>query len=219
MKKYIPIKAKIEEFLNNKEYEKPTQLCSLMTALGSDKGSGHHNYTTLYSKLFESLKDQKVKFFELGIGWGLKEGSPGASLFGWSIYFPNGQVYGADINRGMLFNHSGIRTYYCDQLSPESIQEMFSHEDLKDIQFDIIIDDGRHHFDANLNFLVYSLHKLKEGGVYIIEDLFPEVLEVFNQVLPILKEHLGLHYIETVKIPIDKHKNKRDNNALLIIQK
>jgi len=227
MSECTSIKAKIEEFLNNKEYEKPTHLCSLMTALGSDKGNGHHNYTTLYSKLFQPLKDCELKIFELGIGTNNLDvpsnmgfnGFPGASLWAWSAYFPNSHIYGADVDRRILFNIADITTYYCDQRNPKSIQKMFSKKDLKNVKFNIIIDDGLHTFKANFNFLMNSIHKLKEGGIYIVEDLCSDACEEFNKILSELKISFGLHYIEIVKIPIDIHKNLLDDNALLIIQK
>jgi hypothetical protein len=31
-----------------------TDLCSIMNQYGSDKGSGHHNYTILYDYLFKN---------------------------------------------------------------------------------------------------------------------------------------------------------------------
>ena len=37
--------------------------------------------------------------------------------------------------------------------------------------FDIIIDDGFHSFDAACCLYENSIHKLKKGGIYIIEDI------------------------------------------------
>ena len=39
-------------------------------------------------------------------------------------------------------------------------------------KMDIIIDDGRHWPDYNLAFFNHSFEYLKEGGIFIIEDLF-----------------------------------------------
>src|SRR5262245_53073072 len=46
----------------------PTRMCRVMTKYGSDKGSDWHNYTTVYSALFEEFRDQPVRIFELGLG-------------------------------------------------------------------------------------------------------------------------------------------------------
>jgi hypothetical protein len=35
----------------------PTKMCRVMTRYGSDKGQGKHNFTTIYSVLFGTLRD------------------------------------------------------------------------------------------------------------------------------------------------------------------
>lgn len=161
----------------------PTELCVIMGEYGSDKGSkdinrSWHNYTLLYHKLFSSIKNNKLRVFELGLGTNNTQipanmginGKPGASLYGWAKFFPNASVFGADIDRDILFETNRIKTYYCDQLNPSDIKEMWSNKDLWE-PFDIILDDGLHTFDANVCFFENSIFKLKRGGCYIIEDL------------------------------------------------
>jgi hypothetical protein len=98
------------------------------------------------------------------------DGKPGASLRGWAELFPNSYIYGADIDERILFNDNRIRTYYCDQTSQDSIRELWNN--INDVdKFDIIIDDGLHKFYPNVNFFENSIHKLKYGGYYIIEDI------------------------------------------------
>lgn len=46
----------------------PTKMCRVMTKYGSDKGYRRHNFTTVYSVLFEGRLDQRLRLFELGIG-------------------------------------------------------------------------------------------------------------------------------------------------------
>jgi hypothetical protein len=148
-----------------------------MTKYGSDKGRAH-NYTTVYSALFKRCCDQPLRVFELGLGsnnpnvpsnMGLF-GVPGASLRGWRELFPNAVVYGADIDRGILFQEDRIKTFYCDQLDRSSIRELWSHPDLQG-GVDIIIEDGLHTFEANISFLEGSLAHLRPGGLYITEDI------------------------------------------------
>jgi hypothetical protein len=45
--------------------------------------------------------------------------------------------------------------------------------------FDIIIDDGLHTFDANVCFLENSIHKLNPGGYFIIEDIVIDEYHLF----------------------------------------
>lgn len=220
----IPVKKWLNEFLTNKEYKTATTLCAIMTSFGSDKGDERHNYTTLYSKLFSPWKNENIHLFELGIGTNFtdipfnmgSQGKPGASLFGWALFFPKAHIYGADIDKRVLFNEGSIKTYYCDQCDAKSIQDLFSHDDLKNIDFDIIIEDGLHEFSANLNFLLNSIHKVKKGGLYIIEDLNANSRVAFIEILPQLKKSLKLTFSEVILIP--SHLNRFDN-ALLIIQK
>jgi hypothetical protein len=44
----------------------------------------------------------------------------------WRDYFPNSEIFGADIDRDVLFDEDRIRTYYVDQLDPEAIASMWS---------------------------------------------------------------------------------------------
>lgn len=129
-----------------------TDLCKIMTDFGSDKGRGHHNYTIYYDKLFNGIKEENLNIFELGLGTNYldvpssmgSDGIPGASLRGWKKYFPNSKVFGADIDKRILFEEDRIKTFYCDQTNVRSIQKMWNSELLKDLYFDIIIDDGLH---------------------------------------------------------------------------
>lgn len=218
-----PTQIRVEEYLKNKDYEKKTDLCAIMKNCGSDKATWH-NYSTLYAKLFSHLKNEKINVFELGLGTNNVDvpsnmgrfGTPGASLNGWKIYFPNASVYGGDIDKRILFNNDRIKTFYCDQRDEKCIKEMFSNNDLKDVQFDIIIEDGLHQFGANHTFLVNSIDKLKKGGIFIVEDLSKETQDAFRKILPELKAKFSLNYIDIVVLPSPI--NDYDN-SLLVIEK
>jgi 23S rRNA U2552 (ribose-2'-O)-methylase RlmE/FtsJ len=96
-------------------------------------------------------------------------GVPGASLRVWRDYFPLANIYGADIDKGILFEEENIKTFYVDQLKSETFDDLWSN--FENIEFDIMIDDGLHTFEAGVNTLVNSFHKLRKGGTYIIEDV------------------------------------------------
>ncbi len=156
----------------------PTRMCRVMTKYGSDKGNRWHNYTTVYSVLFNGRCDRQLRIFELGLGTNNPElpstmginGRPGASLRAWREFFPHSLVYGADIDRAILFQGDEIKTFYCDQLSQAAIRDLWSQPDLRD-GMDIIIEDGLHTFEANVSFLEGSLEHLRPGGIYVIEDI------------------------------------------------
>ena len=160
-----------------------TPLCEIMGRNKSDKGSiniqdSWHNYTTFYYSIFKDLTKNQLRIFELGVGTNNinipanmgEYGRPGASLYGWSEFFTNSHIFGADIDNDILFNTKKIKTYYCDQTNPDSIKKLWNNPDLLD-NFDIIIEDGLHEFYANVCFFENSIHKLKPNGYYIIEDI------------------------------------------------
>src|SRR5262249_10257205 len=158
----------------------------VMARYGSDKAS--HGYTQLYSALFKDRFDHPLRVFELGLGTNNLAmlsnmgvfGAPGASLRGWRDVFPQGSVYGADIDREILFQEDGIQSFYCDQLDKFSIRKVWSHRALRG-GADIIIEDGLHTFEANVSFLEESLEYLRPGGVYVIEDIGWEDIEKWHE--------------------------------------
>jgi SAM-dependent methyltransferase len=155
---------------------------------GSDKGdpalARNHNYTRTYDELFREMRHDELRVFELGLGTNNTnfpsnmgpDGRPGASLRGWKQYFKNASIFGADIDKGVLFEEQRIKTYFCDQNNGDVIREMWSHQDLSD-GFDIIIEDGLHIYESNVNFFENSCHKVKVGGFFIIEDIMHYTLD------------------------------------------
>jgi SAM-dependent methyltransferase len=149
-----------------------------MTWHGSDKGRGWHNYTTIYSSLFDQRFSEPLQILEIGLGTNNPNlistmgvaGRPGASLRGWRELFPHARIYGADIDRDILFQEDRINTFFCDQLDCAAIDELWSQPGLLG-GADIIIDDGLHRFEGNASFLDHSLEHLRPGGVYVIEDI------------------------------------------------
>jgi len=147
-----------------------------MTKCGSDKS--WNKYTPLYSALFRERNNQPLRIFELGLGSNNLDvlsnmgvfGVPGASLRAWRQLFPHALVYGADIDRRILFEEDRLKTFHCDQLDRSSIRELWSQPDLR-TGLDIIIEDGLHTFEGNTSFLEESLDHLRPGGIYVVEDI------------------------------------------------
>jgi hypothetical protein len=184
-----------------------TPFCLLFDLTHSDKGYRWHQYSRLYYSLMKPLRDQEFNLFELGIGTNNVNipsnmgagGRPGASLFAWVMYFKRAHIYAADIDRNILDNSvPRIRTFYCDQTDPQSVNSLWENPLLKDKKFQIIIDDGLHLPHANLNFFEHSIHMLDKGGVFIIEDIDPQYSDSFLKLLEVCKEkypHLDCRYI------------------------
>jgi hypothetical protein len=200
-----------------------TPLCAIMARCGSDKGpnpsrGNWHNYTAVYHDLFKDKVDTPLNVFELGLGTNNTSipsnmganGVPGASIRGWKEYFGRSQIFGADIDRNILFAEDRIQTVYCDQTNPSVIQQMWSV--LPDM--DIIIEDGLHTFAANVTFFENSIHKLKRGGVYVIEDVANSEILRFTMKFEQWRVSFPELSFETrmLQHPVNNH----DNNLIII---
>lgn len=183
----------IEQAIQTYIHTNSTELDYFMDRLGSDKGPVWHYYSRFYYTVFKPIQEHPVKLFELGVGSTNVDissnmgagGKPGASLYAWSKFFKDADIYGADIDKDCLFEHlrRRVRTYYCDQTNRTTIQELWANKDLSGIEFDILIEDGLHEPFANKIFFEESHHKVKVGGVYIIEDINSKHQEYFNDLL------------------------------------
>jgi len=220
-------KLRIANFLysNLLKYKKKYKsLSELMENHGSDK-STKHNYTQIYTSLFDKFRNSKTNIFELGIGstdqsipWNMgKFGKPGSSLFAWSEFFPNSNIFAADIDPKILFNTDRIKTFYCNQLDPNSINKLWSNSDVKDIYFDIMILDGCHTFDANMCFFENSIHKLNDGGYFVIEDIHISEIDKYKNKISDLE--FSYPYLEMTFINIHTKNNVEDNSILLFYKK
>ena len=189
----------------------PTRMCRVMTKYGSDKGRGWHNFTTLYSVLFKEFEDRSIRLFELGLSI---PGRPGASLRGWRDLFPNASVYGADIDRTVLFQDNRIETFYCDQLDKASIHQLWSEPHLQN-GVDIIIEDGLHTFEGNISFLENSIEHLRPGGIYVIEDIEHSTVTRWKaQLETIYPQRYPKYAFALVLLP--NASNAIDNNILVV---
>jgi len=214
-------------FLNHSYYNynnnSLTKLCEIYK---SDKGSINqnkksiwgweaHTYSNYYYSLFNHFKDEVKLVFECGLGTNnpnlpsnmTVNGVPGASLRVWRDYFKNAKIYVADIDKDILFQENKIKTYYVDQLNTPSIETMWKEIGIRN--FDIIIDDGLHTTEANINLFTNSFNKLKKNGIYIIED-------VYHRQLKNILEKLKDFNPELVILGRNNLYNKGNNNLIVI---
>lgn len=193
------------------------ELCSIMKKYGSDKGGDWHNYTRFYYDIFDKLGTKNI--FELGLGTNNitipsnmgADGVPGASHRGWKEWFPNAMVWGADIDKNILFSDDRIQTFYVDQTNPLAIRELVA----KIPDQDIIIDDGLHTFEANHCFWKHMYTRVKPGGMYVIEDINLRDFALFES-------HFDEYtrYFEKVQIvELSSNHNKLDNALVVMYNK
>lgn len=132
----------------------------------TDKSTIHHGYTLVYEKFFHPLWDKPITLFEAGIGGYNYIERGGDDLYAFAEYFPYGKIYAIDIYPKKLKPHPRIETFVCSQTDNKKLEELFRYIS----QPDIIIDDGSHH--AQMTVLTFEIlfPKLKDGGIYIVED-------------------------------------------------
>ncbi len=119
----------------------------------------HHNFWGFYESHFNKLKKEKLNILEIGV---LK----GESLKLLKNYFKNSNIYGIDINN-IDIDEDRIKTFQMSQIDFDSFKTNF-----KDLKFDIIIDDGSHMTQHQIDTFGYLFdNMLVNGGLYIIEDL------------------------------------------------
>ena len=201
--KKLPVKT-LKDVLEPKIFSDPfsVKLGDLFKHYGSDK-STTHDYYFLYSSILYNKTETPLNILEVGLGtnnidvlsnMGV-EGKPGASLRAFRDICTKANVYGADIDKRILFTEDRIQTFFIDQTQPETFQDLKSQ--LKDIKFDMIIDDGLHNSQANINTLNFALDLLKEDGVFIIEDVSIDDYDFHQIIAAVLKEKYTLDFIQT----------------------
>lgn len=159
-------------------------LTALADRYGTDKGAafGGHQYTRVYSELFEKLRDLPVRVLEIGLmgmgrgGWdddrlrdsGKARARDAPSLRMWAHYFPRGAIFGLDFN-----DFSEVRIPRCRILRGDASRpaDLLAAIDETGGNFDIVIDDASHRSDHQQIALGTLFPAVAPGGVYIIEDL------------------------------------------------
>jgi precorrin-6B methylase 2 len=139
--------------------EKEDGLNAYAPAAGTDKNTTHNYINGFYDKEFSKYQDKKINLLEIGI-------YSGASLYLWSKYFKNAEIYGIDIINLIRREYSKIN----------NVKHLFANAyDVNLVNtlpdFDIIIDDGPHTLESQIFTLTHYINKLKDGGVLIIEDV------------------------------------------------
>ncbi len=122
------------------------------------------SYITKYESLFAHKQNDNVKFCEIGI-------LNGGSLELWNAYFPNAEIIlGCDINpdiQKLTYQSPKIKTI-CGDINGDDTIKAF--DKLTD-KWDIIIDDGSHRSGDIIKAFANYFPRLKDDGLYVIEDL------------------------------------------------
>ena len=123
-----------------------------------------HTYGDSYDEIFENfVKEDEINFLEIGV-------QKGGSMLAWKDYFKNGKIYGVDIKDAILDEYRPLIGGDDFTYILSDIKELSVKETLKDVKFDIIIDDGSHQLSDVIYVVNNYLTSLNNGGVLIVED-------------------------------------------------
>jgi hypothetical protein len=141
----------------------------------TDSGSGDkgtsHSYIEIYEDLLSKYRKNST-VLEIGV-------SHGMSIRMWNEYFIDSKIYGVDICKNFYVGNvlqdvlgsakklmsEGFNIFIDDATKQEFVDK------IKHLKFDVIVDDGSHVLSDQILSFVLLKNLMKEGGVYIIEDV------------------------------------------------
>ena len=187
-----------------------TPLCKLFKEYNADKHPDYrHSYSEEYYSILSPFQKDFKNVLEIGIGTPelmqryLPSGKvykPGASLRAWRDFFSNANIYGIDIEKSVLFEEERIKCFYTDQSKSseliKTLQEISDHNNGTPLKYDFILDDGSHIIEHMLVTFATLKEHLTIGGVYIIEDIKREDLDIFKN---LADDTYQLHYVHDGK--------------------
>ncbi|MGA3401177.1 MAG: class I SAM-dependent methyltransferase [Acetobacteraceae bacterium] len=127
---------------------------------GTDKSSIGHGYLRHYDRILRHLRNEPITLMEIGI-------FRGASLRAWSRYFDRAKIVGVDIKpECRQYATSRCEVEIGSQADPQFLDALG-----RKWRPDVIIDDGSHRADHVILTFRKLFPHLREGGIYIVEDL------------------------------------------------
>ena len=165
----------------------------------SDKGTHDprgHTYIDFYDEILAEYRITKNNILEIGV---LNCDSHNL----WALYFPYAKIYGIDVRpECKIFTNKdkNIEIYIGDS-------QTGSFPEITNV--DVIIDDGGHRINEQINTFNNFYHRLNPGGLYIIEDI--QDLDKDREKLLNLSENVNIH---------DRRKvNNRSDDVIVTIKK
>lgn len=130
----------------------------------TDKGKCHSFIENFYQQAFSKIQDAQLKLLEIGI-------QNGGSLLLWSEFFFNAiEILGIDISDKLIdpnIKQNKNVKYLIGDAYDSNISSNLGN-------FDIIIDDGPHTLQSQIDCIKLYTKILNSGGFLIIEDI-PEL--------------------------------------------
>lgn len=168
-------------------------LLQLAVKHNTDKEWAHNYISEFYEEAFAPYREKNISLLEIGV-------QNGYSMLMWQEYFTSAKIFGLDVDDKGFIPLENI-SYIKGDAYTEDIANDFS-----DDTFDIIIDDGPHSFNSQIEFLLRYTSKLKPGGMIVIED-------IQSPVWPIGPDYLRL--FETTIKAVEKTNNTEYNTKFV----
>lgn len=145
-----------------------------------------HTYELIYPDLLESYLGKELNIFEVGTGYGgglliLSDLFPESKIFALDHsydcpYCLTPKVLPAERDESLIIDFEGRNITFlgpgdqCDSDILNSIPDC-----------DIIIEDASHQYHKSMCTFNQLEKKIKKGGIYIIEDIYPEFKNLYQQ--------------------------------------
>lgn len=137
-----------------------------------------HDFCNFYEKHICSLRDEPIRFLELGV---LK----GCSLRMWKDWFSCAEIHGIDAfeHKGQeSLTNLGTKLHTVDLENPDQLNEFSQNNGM----FHVIVDDAGHTMEQQQRAFFHLWKNISPEGFYIIEDLhtslIPEKINKYTHV-------------------------------------
>jgi len=147
------------------------------------------NYFHIYDELFKNFIDEEIVFVEVGV-------SNGGSLFMWRDFFgPKARIIGIDFNpTAKKWEQNGFEIFIGNQADPNFWKEFY----LNVGEIDILVDDGGHTNDQQIQTLSHSYKNIKKGGLIVVEDTHSSYIKEFGNPSPYSFINFSYNIVEKI---------------------
>lgn len=142
----------------------PVSMATLARISGTDKARGH-DYIPTYERLLAPYRNRPITLLELGVG-GHEMLAAGRSLNLWEAYFRRATIVGVDVLDQRHLSRGRVHVYQCSQTDAGALREIAERFG----GFDVVIDDGSHVNEHQIESFKLLFPLMKPTGVYVVED-------------------------------------------------
>lgn len=168
LKKTLPGSSilKLRNLVNNVKAICWSHDLNKLAAIYRTDKTGSHFYTPHYQLHLKKFKFRRINLLEIGVGGEENPLAGGKSLKMWKKYFPFGKIFSIDIYDKSSLQENRIKIFQGNQVDKNFLERVTNEIGT----IDIIIDDGSHINEHVIETFKMLFPKLKDGGIYVVED-------------------------------------------------